>query len=154
MDVVSLSRVLQSMLSLGSEVVSFGAQKVTFGTLVAPNPAPWGTVEQSRVGVGIRDRDEICDFRWLSRRGPKLRNHGRLGVVLLILGPMQEYKGMRKNQDANCENTKIKAATLSHSDRETRIQARGKLLQLGGLSNEGSADFSPGGTLEELRVYI
>ena len=42
LDVVSLSRVLQSTVSLGADVVSFGAQNVSFGMLVVPNLAPWG----------------------------------------------------------------------------------------------------------------
>ena len=48
LDVVSLSRVLQSTVIFGTDVVSFGTRNVSFGRLVEFNLAPLGTIERSR----------------------------------------------------------------------------------------------------------
>ena len=48
LDTVSTSRVLQCTVIWGADVVSFGAENVSFGMLVASILASWGIIERSR----------------------------------------------------------------------------------------------------------
>ena len=51
-DAVSLSRVLQTTVIFGVDVVRFGAQNVSFGVLVGSSLTPWGTILAPRVHPG------------------------------------------------------------------------------------------------------
>ena len=58
---------------LGEDVVSFGAEHVSFGMLVASGSTPWGTIERSRLtsehkkgALGVQAWISV-DFGWISR---------------------------------------------------------------------------------------
>ena len=76
LDVVSLSRVIQSTVIFGAVVVSFGNQNLSFGMLFASSLTLWGTIERFR---GARDHKKgdlgaqvLISADWIS--GPPFKS--------------------------------------------------------------------------------
>ena len=60
-----MSCVLQLTVILSADVVSFGAQNVSSGMLVASTLAPWGTIERSR-GTWEHKKGDLGIKAWIS----------------------------------------------------------------------------------------
>ena len=64
LDAVSTSRVFQFPVILGTDVVSFGPENVSFGTLVASALATWGTIERSQ-GTSEHKKGDLGVLTWI-----------------------------------------------------------------------------------------